>query len=110
MKTLNLTQANVQSKLILAVALIAAVAATSLAFQNGGGAKNTAIAMTEVPVQQVVIAGKRMTAEEKLAYDLAPKEIARVEIIGQRLSADEKVAMLAEDEINAKHAAAHRKA
>jgi hypothetical protein len=110
MKTLNQVQTSVQSRIILGAALLTSAVAISLAFQHPGQAKNTEFAVAQTTVPQVVIEGKRMSAEEKLAFDLAPQEIARVEIIGKRLSADEKLAMLAEDEMNAKRAAAHRKA
>jgi len=110
MKTLQLVQTSVQSKIILGVALITSAVAISLAFQHPGQAKNAESADAQSSVQQVVIEGKRMSAEEKLAFDLAPQEIARVEIIGKRLTADEKIAMLTEDEMNAKRTAAHRKA
>ncbi|GEM_PF-2996911 len=112
MNTLNLTQtlAGIQSKLILGVALLAAATAISFAFQHPGHAKNTAIASIESPIQQVVIEGKRMTAEEKLAYDLAPEGIARVEIIGKRLSAEDKLAMNTEDQLPAKHSSTSRRA
>jgi len=110
MNTLNPIQTQFQSKLILGVALITAATAISLAFQHPGSAKNTTFASIESPIQQVVIEGKRMTSEEKLAYDLAPQEIARVEIIGKRLSAEDKLAMNAEDQLVAKHTAMSRKA
>ena len=35
-------------------------------------------------IYQVVIEGKRMTASEKLNYDLSPDQVARVEITGHR--------------------------
>ncbi len=99
----------VQSKLIFGFAILSAAAAISLSFHQSGNAKNTQVAANYLPVQEVVIEAKRMTPEEKMVYDVAPQEVARVEIIGKRLSVSEKLAMLAEDEMNAKHVAEHRK-
>ena len=39
---------------------------------------------SDLPAHQVVIEHKRMTAQEKLDYDLAPERIARVEITAHR--------------------------
>ena len=94
MKTTQLTQASVSNFFVLSFALVAATAAVSLAFHQPVSASNKARLSEEVAVQQVVIVGKRMTAAEKLAYDLVPEEVARVEIIGHRFSAEEKLAMM----------------
>ncbi|MET3108839.1 hypothetical protein AAKU67_003480 [Oxalobacteraceae bacterium GrIS 2.11] len=109
MKTLHSVQ-TLQAKLILGTALIIAVSAISFAFQQADNAKFNGVPLAQTEVQQVVIHGQRMSAEEKLIYDLVPQEIARVEIIGKRLGADEKMAMIAEDESAAKRTVAHRKA
>ena len=109
MKTLNLAQTSVQSKLILGIALLAATFAVGASFQQSVHANTSQIVAEPLAVQQIVIEGKRMTAEEKLNYDLVPQEIARVEIVGKRLNADEKLAMIAEDDLSARHVTAHRK-
>ncbi|TDK66998.1 hypothetical protein [Sapientia aquatica] len=108
MNTLNLNT-SVQSKLLLAVAVLSASAAISLAFHNGATAKNTALSLHEAAVPQVVIVGQRMSPEQKLAYDLAPQEVAQVEIIGTRLSTEEKLAMDVADATSVKLAATRRK-
>jgi ABC-type transporter MlaC component len=109
MNTLNLAHTQAQSKIILGVALIVAASAISLAFQSAGHAKNTALTFADASVQQVVVEAKRMSAEEKLAYDSAQQEYASVVIVGKRLSADEKLAMNVEGDASVKQAA-HRKA
>jgi hypothetical protein len=109
MKTANFIQTQVQSKIILGVALVAASCAISLAFQHPGNAKSVDFALTDTTVQQVVVEAKRMTPEEKMAYDSTQKQYASVVIVGKRLSAEEKLAMNEEDASVAKHAAAIRK-
>jgi len=66
----------------VAAAISAAAFLTALHFQN---AQNFIIGpAADNEIHRVVIAGKRMTEQEKLNYDLAPTQIARVEIIGVR--------------------------
>lgn len=110
MKSLNLTQIQAQSKLILATAVITASAAISLAFYQPGNATSSMIELGQNYVQQVIVEGARMTDAEKLNYDLAPQEIARVEIIGKRLTAEEKRTMIAEDESMRKNSNSHHNA
>jgi len=66
----------------IAATISAAAFSTALHCQN---AQNFITAPTsDNEIHRVVIEGKRMTAQEKLDYDLAPTQIARVEIIGVR--------------------------
>jgi len=109
MKTLHFVQ-TLQAKFILGTSVIIAVSAISFAFQHANNVRFDGAPLAQTEIQQVVIHGQRMSAEEKLVYDLVPQEIARVEIIGKRLSADEKMAMIAEDEIAAKRTMSRRKA
>ncbi len=106
MKTLN----NVQSKLILALSMLSATAAISLAFHAHGSVIQPATETVSMTAPSVVIIGKKMTDEEKRVYDLAPQEIARVEIVGKRLSVQEKMALAAEDGKPASLTVAHKKA
>jgi hypothetical protein len=101
MKTANLYE--VQSKLTVGFAAALAACAVMIAFQSASNARISTLDTAYVPVQQVVVEGKRMTDDEKLAYDEATLGIARVEIIGKRLTRDEKLAMQNEDQLTAKH-------
>lgn len=106
MKTLNRTQ----SAIILALTFAVASAAVSAAFLQAQPATvNPMTAQQQGAIAQVVIVGQRMTSEEKLAFDIAPLEVARVEIIGKRFSAQEKLIMTNADVATTKLSANHVK-
>jgi len=113
MNSIQHTQTQIYSQVIAGLALLAAVAVISLAWHESlhqsATATNRSMAAGVNQVQQVVIVGHRMTADQKLAYDLAPLEVARVEIIGKRFSAEQKLAMIEADQMNLKQTAPHRK-
>ncbi len=109
MNTASLNQ--IQSKLTVGTALLVATCVVSVAFQSASHARisTLASATASAPVAQVIIEGKRMSADEKLAYDEAALGIARVEIVGKRLSQEEKLAMASDDELAGRHLAVHKK-
>ncbi|MET3105528.1 hypothetical protein AAKU67_000085 [Oxalobacteraceae bacterium GrIS 2.11] len=87
METLALNQSRFQSK-VLFCALIVAIAAMALVFQHHvlKGRKTIAAShpVTKVQAagnatQRIVISGKRMTMEEKLAYDAAAVNLTRID-------------------------------
>lgn len=51
----------------------------------------------EAPIQTVIVTGKRMSEDEKLAYDVEHGLIQTVVVVGKRLSPAEKAAMLREE-------------
>ncbi len=104
MKTSAASTATLSAKLITTAALIMAAAAVQVAFHQGNIKASNTFLSPEMAVARVEIIGKRMSPQEKLAYDLAPQEIARVEIIGKRPGSDNMVAQ------TEKNTQLHRKA
>ena len=99
------------SSLVLALTFAVASTAVCAAFLQAEPASlNNLSAQQQAAIQQVVIVGKRMTSEEKSAFDIAPTEVARVEIVGKRFSAQEKLIMANEDVATAKLTASRVKA
>lgn len=91
MTTATLQQ--IESKLTLSIAGLIAGCAIAISFQAAGNASLSTLGNDTQPVQQVVIEGQRMSADEKLAFDEQTLGIARVEVIGKRLTPAEKQAM-----------------
>ncbi|HTD06200.1 hypothetical protein [Undibacterium sp.] len=88
MKTAN----SFKSGVIVATALVAAVFASGCAFQT---AAQQPVAASGV--QTVTIAAKRMTTDEKIAFDTANAGTQTVVLVAKRLTAEQKLAMLQED-------------
>jgi len=109
MKNLLHTQTSIASQIIVGVAVLGAIACISLALHQSGNANNHPLELGADQVPQVVIVGHRMTADQKLAYDLAPTEVARVEIIGRRFSAEEKLALTEAGQMSGRQTVQHRK-
>jgi hypothetical protein len=89
-------------KTLTATAIVSAASAclTSLIFVGiVNVATTTEVGATVTPVQSVTISAKRMSDEDKLAYDLEMSQMAVtqvVEIRAKRLTAAEKAKMAAE--------------
>lgn len=89
-------------KTITATAIISAASAclTSLIFVGIVNVATTAeVGATVTPVQTVTVSAKRMSDEDKLAYDLELSQMVVsqvVEVRGKRLSAAEKAKIAAE--------------
>ncbi|MES2105396.1 MAG: hypothetical protein V4634_15345 [Pseudomonadota bacterium] len=89
MKTAN----KFQVLTVLAGALAGAVFAAGSAFHN---AASVQAAVEQIPT--VTITAKRMSADEKLAYDMQQEGyVQTVVIAAKRLTAEQKQAMLEED-------------
>lgn len=86
-------------KTLTATAFVSAASAclTSLIFVGiVNVATTTEVGASDVPIQSVTVSAKRMTDEDKLAYDLEMSQMAVtqvVEIHGKRLTAAEKASM-----------------
>ncbi len=98
MKTAN----TFKSSVIVATALLAAVFASGCAFQSAAQQQVAASA-----VQTVTITAKRMTTDEKIAFDTANASAQTVVIAAKRLTAEQKLAMLQED-MHIQASAAHK--
>ncbi|MFZ6816845.1 hypothetical protein [Undibacterium sp. Ji22W] len=89
-------------KTLTATAIVSAVSAclTSLIFVGVVNvATTTDVGAAVAPVQTVTISAKRMSDEDKLAYDLEMAQMVVTQVIeihAKRLSAAEKAAMVAE--------------
>ncbi|MFZ6645540.1 hypothetical protein ACO0LO_07480 [Undibacterium sp. TJN25] len=80
---------------VLAGIVAGAVLVTASAFHGSAGIQTAAA--EQIPT--VTIVGKRMTAEEKLAYDMQqPDYVHTVVLTAKRLTAEEKQAMADEDQ------------
>ncbi|MES2073866.1 MAG: hypothetical protein V4488_26165 [Pseudomonadota bacterium] len=88
MKTVNKFQAGV----IFATAVLGAVFATGCAYHNAASVQAAA-----GQVATVTITAKRMTADEKLAYDMQQGDVQTVVLSARRLTAEQKQAMLEEE-------------
>ncbi|HTD06195.1 hypothetical protein [Undibacterium sp.] len=94
-----------QAATAIAGALVGAVFAAGYAFHNAAGAR---AAVEQVPT--VTITAKRMTADEKLAYDMQQDGYAQTVVISaRRLTAEQKQAML-EEELRLQNTVAKRAA
>lgn len=89
-------------KTLTATAVVSAASAclSSLIFVGILNVATTAeVGASDVPVQSVTISAKRMSAEDKLAYDLEMSQMLVTQVIevrGKRLTAAEKAKMTAE--------------
>lgn len=89
-------------KTLTATALVSAASAclSSIVFVGALNLATTAeVSATVVPVQTVTVRATRMSAEEKLAYDLemAQSDVAQVVVVhAKRMSAEEKAKFVAE--------------
>lgn len=112
MKTAN----TFKSSVIVATALVAAVFVSGCAFHAGTqqvtGSDVQTVTMTAkrmttdekiafdtaaATAQTVVVAAKRMTEDEKIAFDTATAGTQTVVIAAKRLTAEQKLAMLQQD-------------
>jgi putative NADH-flavin reductase len=84
MRTLKLTHAQTQSKIIFAITVMAMTGAAGLALTHHAVKRNKAATAITPAVPQVVVTEKRMSVNEKLVYDVDKQEVARVEIVGKR--------------------------
>jgi hypothetical protein len=76
---------SLQSKLkiiVVALIILLAAAATHVFGQHKSDESSKQASAAANRVQQVVIIGKPMTEDEKLAYDLFPDSVAQVEVVG----------------------------
>ncbi|MFZ6645550.1 hypothetical protein ACO0LO_07535 [Undibacterium sp. TJN25] len=87
MKTAN----TFTSGIILASALVTALFASGCAYQA------TAQQQASTSVQTVTVTAKRMTTDEKIAYDTANTTAQTVVMVAKRLTAEQKLAMAQED-------------
>lgn len=89
MKTANKFQVSV----IFATAVLGAVFATGCAYHNAASVQAAA-----GQVATVTVTAKRMTADEKLAYDMQQGgDVQTVVLTAKRLTAEQKQAMLEEE-------------
>ena len=89
-------------KTLTATALVSAASAclTSLIFVGIVNVATTAdVEASVAPIQSVTVSAKRMSDEEKLAYDLEMSQMVVTQVIeirAKRLTAEEKAKMTAE--------------
>ena len=83
------------SKVVFAAVSLAAAMSVATAYQ--AHQDNRASATPQQKIQKVTIAAKRMSPEEKLAFDLQSTGMHTVVISAKRLTAEQKLAMDAQD-------------
>jgi hypothetical protein len=85
------------TKTLVAIVSLAAVISAATAFQSNGDKQplNTKVATQKM--QKVVVSAKRMSAEEKLSFDLQNSAMQTVVISAKRLTAEQKIAMDAQE-------------
>ncbi|MFZ6819060.1 hypothetical protein [Undibacterium sp. Ji22W] len=87
------------SKLILSAVCAVAVISAATAYQatQPSQAASSGVNITKQKMQKVTVAAKRMSVEEKLAFDLQTTGMQTVVISAKRLSPAQKLAMDAQD-------------
>ncbi|MDY7539752.1 hypothetical protein QN372_08440 [Undibacterium sp. RTI2.1] len=83
---------------IFSAALIAGVFAVGAAFQPVSSNANVNTQVAQAQIQTVTIVAKRMSADEKLAFDTQANGIQTVVISAKRLSPEQKLIMAQEDQ------------
>ncbi len=86
---------NLTSKVVFAV--VSVVAAMSVATAYQANQDQAVQALPKQKIQKVMVAAKRMTPEEKLAFDLQSTGMQTVIISAKRLTAEQKIAMDEQD-------------
>ncbi|MBR7800419.1 hypothetical protein [Undibacterium fentianense] len=86
---------SITGKFVFATVSAIAIVSAATAFQSHQITPNSALQKTSM--QKVTIAAKRMSPEEKLAYDLQSSGMQTVVISAKRLSPEQKVAMDEQD-------------
>ncbi|MFZ6645548.1 hypothetical protein ACO0LO_07525 [Undibacterium sp. TJN25] len=100
MKTANTFKTGVIAATALVAAIVVAVSASGCAYQA------TTSQQANAGVQTVTVTAKRMSTEEKIAYDTANTTAQTVVMVAKRLTAEQKLAMAQQDIVQA--SAAHR--
>lgn len=98
------SKSSLKNTAVIASALVAGLFSVVTAFQMPAAAPASAAS-----VQTVSISAKRMSAAEKIAFDLQDRASQTVVISAKRLTAEQKLAMALEDK-NAQQMAAHKAA
>ncbi|MES2073858.1 MAG: hypothetical protein V4488_26125 [Pseudomonadota bacterium] len=89
------TAHSIKSGSILAIALFTAVFASGCAYHTANTAAYQQAATAEI--QTVTMIAKRMSTDEKIAFDTQNASAQTVVIAAKRLTAEQKLAMLQED-------------
>ncbi|WP_394782311.1 hypothetical protein [Undibacterium sp.] len=89
------------------IAATAVVSALVIAATSGCAYQATAPQQAAAAVQTVTITAKRMTTDEKIAYDTTNIEAQTVVMVAKRLTAEQKLAMIQEDKQLQASAARH---
>lgn len=88
-------KSTIKNSLILSIALCAGVAAVSQAF-------TAETRSTQAEIQTVSIVAKRMTEQEKIAFDTESAEVQQVIVAARRMNAEEKFAYDQQFSVNQK--------
>ncbi len=89
---------SLSTKSLLVIASLAAVVGAATAFQsNSDQQKNLSTKVATQKMQKVVVSAKRMSAEEKLSFDLQNSAMQTVVISAKRLTTEQKNAIDAQE-------------
>lgn len=88
----------VASSALLIAGAFAAILAVGAAFQPVSSNANVNKQVAQAQIQTVTIVAKRMSADEKLAFDTQANGIQTVVISAKRLSPEQKLIMAQEDQ------------
>nr|WP_315484470.1 hypothetical protein [uncultured Undibacterium sp.] len=85
------------TKSLLAIASLAVVISAASAFQSNSDKQTLNANVATQKMQKVVVSAKRMSAEEKLSFDLQNSAMQTIVISAKRLTAEQKIAMDAQE-------------
>jgi hypothetical protein len=89
---------SLSTKSFLVIASLAAVISAATAFQgNTTNQQNAVSKVATQKMQKVVVSAKRMSAEEKLSFDLQNSAMQTVVISAKRLTEEQKLAIDAQE-------------